>query len=229
MTNILKNSIFLGLLLFCLYIPGEAEAVWVFEDLFNSDTKSTGDLNSQDGWSGDTDYDVVTTDPYEGDQHVTVTNGNGLIANTFTALTAGTFYIAMQKNNYVSDDGIRLYTTTNAIAIYPRFQGNNFLATDGAGTVAIIENFSQSAWYLFEFILNGDNTYNVRYHNGTSWSSSFGPYDYTNTGSVDDISFVAGGPGGSTHTAYYDTVTDTNPIAEEATTPYVAPPLFFLR
>lgn len=43
---------------------------WTYEEKFNSDTKSLGNLDGQDGWTGSTEFQVVDSPVLEGDQCV---------------------------------------------------------------------------------------------------------------------------------------------------------------
>lgn len=184
---------------------------WVFEDKFNSDTKSTGDLNGQDGWSGGTGSDVVTTTPYEGNQCVSG-GDEALITNTFTAVSSGVMYVAIRRSTSSGDAEFDFRANGNTQQkIRIGFIGGNVTITNGAGTSTVISTYAVDTWYLFEVTINADDTHAIRYHNGTSWSTPItGLAALTGvTADVDAVRITGGTPGA----ALYDSITPTNPIA----------------
>ena len=171
---------------------------WTFEDKFNSDTKSTGDLNGQDGWSGVTTVDVVTTTPYEGDQCVSG-GDEAVMTRTFTAVNSGVVYFAMRRSTVASGDAETDFRANSNTQIKIRFRfGTDVTVTNGGSTSTVIASPSANQWYLFELTINSDDTHAVRYHNGTSWSTPITGLG-ANTGvtpNIDAISFTRGNPWG---------------------------------
>lgn len=184
---------------------------WVFEDKFDSDTKSTGDLNGQDSWSGSAVTDVVTTTPYQGDQCVSG-GDEAAITQTMTAVNSGVVYFAMRRSTVASGDAetdFRANSNTQ-IKIRVRF-GTDVTVTNGGSTSTVIASPSADTWYLFELTINGDDTHDIRYHNGTSWSTPITALA-TNTGVTADIDAVRI-TGGTPGACLYDYFSPTNPIA----------------
>lgn len=187
---------------------------WVFEDKFNSDTKSTGDLNGQDGWSGTTSTDVVTTQFYEGDQAVYCVAETGIL-NTYTAVSEGVVYVALRPDNTSGGFNFDL-RVSGSIKIRLSYLGtSNVTITNGGSTTTVVTGYSANAWLLYEITINADDTHDIRYHNGTSWSTAItGLANNTGiTGDVDQVRLNSGTPG----TMYVDYISPTNPIVEAST------------
>lgn len=187
---------------------------WTYEQLFN--TLNDGDLNGQDSWTGGANYDVQTTTKYEGAKGIEGVNTNQNIARTITGVTSGTLYVAMRMSAHGAGSGdaaFDLLTSGTDIAVRTQFRGDsdNVVTTDGASTQTLIAGFNSAIFYLFEITLNGDDTYNIRYHDGTSWSSPLTNLDYGDgAGDIDTVRLNSGGD----QTMYWDTITPTNPIQE---------------
>lgn len=186
---------------------------WTVEDLFNSDTKSTGDLNGQDGWSGSVCYDIQGSVFYEGDQAVKGTSCNANMELSITAVSSGTLYVALRKDTQNRDGSFFLETNTGANNwMYITFNGSNLVVSNGAGEDTLISGFTTSQFYLFEIEIVGTSSYKIRYHNGTSWSTQTSAKTAINTGSVDSIRLSMGsGNPPATGDMYWDTITPTNP------------------
>lgn len=186
---------------------------WVFEAKFDSDSSpaySTGDLNGQNSWSGGTGTDVVTTTPYQGDQCVSG-GDEANITRTFTAVNSGVVYFAMRRSTVASGDA-RLDFRANSntqIKTWVRFS-TDVTIINGGGSSTIIGSPSANQWYLFELTINSNDTFDIRYHNGTSWSTPITGLA-SNTGvtaDIDAIRITGGTPGA----CLYDYISPTNPI-----------------
>lgn len=188
---------------------------WTFEDKFNSDTKSTGDLNGQDGWSGGAGTDVVTTTPYEGDRCVSG-GDEAVMTRTITAVNSGVVYFAMRRSSIASGDADFDFRANGNTQQKIRLAFTSTVTiTNGGSTATVIASPSANTWYLFELTINADDTHSIRYHNGTSWSTPVGPFSAASGVSADiDAVRITGGTPGS---AFYDCITPTNPISESAT------------
>lgn len=183
---------------------------WVFEDKFNSDTKSTGDLNGQDSWTGTTSTDVVTTQMYEGDQAVYCVAETS-IRNTFTALSEGVVYFALRPDNTSGGFNMDFLTGVTGLKIRLSFvSGPNVTIINGGSTTTVITGFSANVWYLFELTINADDTHDIRYHDGSDWSTPItGLANNTGiTGDIDTVRLNSGTPG----SMYVDYISPTNPI-----------------
>jgi len=189
---------------------------WVAED--NFDSYSDGDLNGNNGgsgwsaaWAGDVDYDVEGTTVYQGAKAVSGINANGSIIRTLTSTTtSGTVYFAMRMDDTSGDGGILFRNgadTTTYILI--KFNTTDIVVSNGfETTTTYISGFTTGAWYLFEIAYNGAS-YDIRYHNGTSWSSP-NTYSVDTNSAIDTIRLNAG----NNNDFYFDYISPTNPIPE---------------
>jgi len=182
---------------------------WSFEDKFNSDTKSIGDLNGQDGWSGITTFDVQNSVVYQGDQAIVETSGGGgSIDVSISAVSDGTVYFAMRRNSTTGDSTTAFMNgTTTQFRI--SFELAKIRTDNGGSVVDLLNPYVANTWYLFEVIFDANNTHTIRIHDGSSWSSSFGPYTATNTSDINAVRLNSGG----TNSQYWDIITGTNPLA----------------
>lgn len=178
------------------------------------ETLNTGDLNGQDSWSGDTDFDVTTSNPYEGLKCVTGTAANGTISRAFTASTSGVAYFAMRHSG-TGDASFVFRTTGNTVTRFlVTFDSTNVVVTSGAGTATLISNYTDNAYYLFECTYNASNQHNIRAHDGSSWGSATGLLNAANNGNVDGVALNQGASG----TVFLDIISPNNPR-----TPTVSP------
>lgn len=190
---------------------------WTFEDKFNSDTKSTGDLNGQDGWSGSTAYDVVTSNCYEGDQCVMATSANANMDQTISAVSSGTVYVAMRKETQNRDALVDLRTSGS---IYTRlqFNGSDILIYKDGGSDTVISGFTTSQYYVFEIQVDSTSSFKYRIHDGTSWSSQSGATTPIDSNSIEVVRMSMGsGSAPATGDMYWDIITPTNPVLEGVT------------
>jgi len=192
---------------------------WVAEELF--DSYSDGDLNGNNGgsgfsaaWSGGTNYDVQGTTVYQGAKAVTGVNANQNISRPLTtAVSSGVVYVAMRYSAGTGDAQFDFRTsgnTTNAFRISMRdVSGSKNILTLAAVETTLLTGFDTSVFYVFEVTINGDNTFNIRFHNGTSWSSTTSNLAYANNGNIDGVQLNSGGA----QTVFYDYISPTNPIS----------------
>jgi len=192
-------------------------AAWLFEDSFNSDTKSTGDLNGQDGWDTcDTDFDVTATNPFEGDQTVTATAANGACTNTFTDSDNGKLYFSTRRAGTTSDGQIKIFSN-NGVAIRIQFvhgDGNDQITIrDGAGSFTLVNGFTNDIYYTTELEYFTDCTHIVRIHDTKGWSAFSGTLDGRDcTPANDDLDAISLEVGGSGSQTNFDNITATNPL-----------------
>lgn len=186
---------------------------WVFEDKFNSDTKSTGDLNGQDGWSGGILFDVVNSNTFEGNQAVEGISANQIIVVTFTGVSVGTVYFSMRKDTQFRDASITFRHSGGNYVLFG-FNTANLQVTDAGGVQNLDTNFTTSQYYTFEFNIISTSSFTFRYHDGTSYTSLFTGRTPTNTGAVTDIRLNMGSANSpATGAAYWDNISLTNPFA----------------
>lgn len=180
---------------------------WTYEQKFNS--LSTGNLNGQDSWSGDTDFQVENSVTYEGANAVRCTNGNGYIARAVTGVSAGVFYIAMRRPDTAGDAEYNVRTTANT-ADWGRviMESSNIEVVHSAGSSNLLVGYTVNVWYLFRFSILSTSTFTIEYSTGGAFSGSLGTLTSITTGNVDTIRLGCGGTGD----AYWDTITPTNPL-----------------
>lgn len=210
---------------------------WIYEDKFNSDTKSIGSLNGQDGWvthatGGGGDWSVQTTDKFEGDQGVTTgSHAKGdVYADTVIAdVIAGTVYIAIMRGAYSGGSNLHpllkhgttynihldLSTTNTDVGYYTRNQASRV----SFGT------WTQDVWGVLKIIFDfSTDTMNLQWYNGTSWGTATGDVQTTFAGDhVDTIQFLSTwASGDGIQDDSFDIITPTDPtVAPPAV--YVAP------
>ena len=191
---------------------------WVAVETF--DTYSDGDLNGNNGgsgwaagWSGDADYDVQGTITYNGSaKAVSTTGANGTIARTLTsASSSGVVYVAIRYAVATDDFQVDFITSgVNKMCRYG-FRNTNDLVVLHSGGVTVLDTAaSTTTWYLAEITYNG-TTFDIRYHNGTAWSTPVTGLGYE--GGAGDLTIVSLN-GGLTQTCYVDYISPTNPIVD---------------
>lgn len=190
---------------------------WAFEDKFNSDTKSTGDLNGQDSWTGGTGYDVTSSVSYEGGQSVTGNATNQDIEVSFTGVASGKVYFAFMKPDATGNIDMRFYSGANFRTRFQLNGGSLYYRNNETDTVWT--TYTNSQWYVIEFDFDaaGAGTYNARYHDGTSWSTAITGIAIQGTAAnIDKILFNQGASG----VGYWDTITPTDPTGGVAAVVY---------
>lgn len=193
---------------------------WTFEDKFNSDTKSTGDLNGQDGWTADARWDVVTTSPYEGDQCITgIFEGGGTPTLTLgTDVSTGIMYIAAKFNSNIISVG--------DCNFYLRDTGGNNRA--GVGLISGVLKYTSAAstrsnfgitptagaWYVFEIEINSSGQSRYRCYDGSAWTTQTGWCSaFVGSGTdVRSMNINQGSGGDGSSQSWWDNITPTNPI-----------------
>lgn len=127
---------------------------WTYTQNFNSLT--AGDLNGQDSWSGDINYDVSTTAPYEGANSVRFAAATEVnIERTITGVTSGIVRIAMRKDSVATGspqmDFILYQGTTYLCSV--GFGGNAGGAVawiQGAANTTLATGLSASTYYHWD-------------------------------------------------------------------------------
>jgi len=203
---------------------------WTYEQKFNS--LDDGDLNGQDNWSGSTLFDVTTDADarYEGAKGVKFQDSSAssytIENSSFTASSAGTFYIAFKRT--VNNSGylrLYLYEGANLLGVIHLTNGGKIAIFNGATTDYIdVASYSVDQWYVVacEFSSTNDN-YRIKVYDvtGESWSSWSSYYDTYNT--FDEVSKLLFRlcSEGTSQTFYMDTITPTDPtvVPSEEPTP----------
>lgn len=192
---------------------------WVAEDTF--DSYPNGDLAGNNGGSGwaeawgatvsDADYDVQGTTTFNGSAkavQIDSAGGGNIMRIITTPVTSGVVYVAMRGLELAGDTSTDFMVDASNIGFRITFLDSGVVrCTSGAGHQELIATFSTAVFYLFEATLNGDDTYDIRYHNGTSWSSSFDGLAYEVGGDIDRVRFNNGAMN-----AVYDYISPTDPF-----------------
>ncbi len=195
---------------------------WVFEDKFNSDTKSIGNLNGQDSWSlveGEDVWTVQTVSKYEGNQgvsclHITT---DSVIGFPVTAAVSGTMYIALMRATGAGNNKLKvqLYdAAVNAVQFTLMQDSNVYYQARGAGVVDF-DDFVYGTWGVLKIVFDGvGDTMNLQWYNGTSWGTATGNLDSTTAFvDVDNIVISSVYNTAGALNDYIDTVTPTDPTA----------------
>ena len=216
----IKTITIFSLLLFGIFlIAPQADALWAYEQLFN--TLNDGDLNGQDSWSGHAGFDVQTSVKYEGAKAVSMSTNISFsnVTRTITGISAGSVYFAMRRtsNSLGTRNTVQLAGSGTVLVYVGLYNTGKIRYYDG-NIVSWVDfmDYSANQWYVFniEFDdVNQPNKYRMRVHNGTSWSdwtSWTDVWNKTNYTVVDGISFEHQAATGAV-TCYFDTITPTDP------------------
>lgn len=204
---------------------------WTHED--NFDGYSDGDLNGQGSWSGSTLYDVQGSVVYQGAKAVSRTTfgTGGTIANSVTAVTAGSLFIAMRKTSSTQGSAYTmLQDSGEGVCCYVRMHNDSKIyAYNAASGYVNMGSYASNTWCIINIEWDDSahpNQWRCRFHDGSSWSSWTSWIDTYNaiTSGIDGVVFDIDNTGG-TPTAYWDLLTPTDPTAGGATwTPRVMRP-----
>lgn len=213
---ILKKTLQLSLILTILFVglfvfTTPAHAVWTFEDKLNSDTKSTGDIDGQNGWTADTDYDIVTTDPFEGDQHAAATGANGTAQVSLSAVNTGAAYVAIQHNG--TGDATWHYKSGGTTVVRVQFESSNITTFNNSTGVTLVSSYATDQYWIPEVIFNGDDTFDIRVWDTVllTWVGDNDglDYDFGASGDPDQVQMNQGSSG----VVFFDNITPTAPDA----------------
>ena len=201
---------------------------WTHTDLFNSDTKSLGDLNGQDGWTADARWDVVTTSPYEGDQCITaIFEGGSTPTLTLGAdVSAGIMYVAGKFNSQmisVGDCTFYLRDTASSSRAGVGLHTGELRYTSAASTrTSFGITPTAGSWYLFEIEVNSLGQARFRCHDGSSWTTQTGWCSAFGGSGLDvrSININQGSGGNAASQSWWDTITPTNPISSTSIKTY---------
>lgn len=197
-------------------------AVEDFESYANGNDMNT--LNGGSGWSGAwsgtaSKYFVVNSPTYGG----SALAGQGANSNAnmtrslTTAVSAGVVYVAMRVSAMgANQDSSVIFKTGGTVNSWANLRwstdgssNRTMQLYDGTTFNTIISNPSLATFYLFETTIIDTTSLSLRYYDGSSWSSSFGPYTVTITGTITAIVFNQAG----NVTMTVDYISPTNPIA----------------
>ena len=193
-------------------------SAWVYEQKFNSLTD--GDLNNQEFWSGDIDFDVQSATAYEGAKGVKASsiNDSRTVTRNITAISDGSVYGALRRtsaasgNAYLSIDGV--------MPVRFGSDGNISAYNNDTASYEAITSYSANQWYVVNIEFDDNvqpDKFRARAYNGSwgafsGWKTVYGGSYST----IDSILLSMDGPNGVDN--YWDTITPTDPTASTTAT-----------
>jgi len=186
---------------------------FTYEQDFNA--LNTGDLNGQDGWSGDALYDVVTDADSRYDDAGTGSGAKGVkiitpntsgygIDKSVTAVTAGTLYVAMRNTAQAGEMG--MYLRQSATYMYFLGLGTANAIFNGAVGNVLISGYTADQWYVFAVEIDGaGHRAKAKIHDGDDWSS-WSSWTNGGGGSLSSISTIAFRAADGASTYYFDSI-----------------------
>lgn len=193
-------------------------AWWNYEQLFNG--LSTADLNGQDDWSGDAEWDVAASVVYEGSKSVECTTTvSKSISRLLTATEAGILFFAIRYSatgGANQEFGFRMWDD----AVTPVFIGNfgfrnfagtakNFYSYNSDASTVQIQNSALNTWYIYAIQFQAsDKTLRVNLYSGGAWQGwgSWVTMGASTSGNIGKIGLVKE----TDWTGYIDTISPTN-------------------
>lgn len=191
--------------------------------IMNISALSNGDLNGQDGWSGDTDFDVQATNPYVGTKSI-FTSGvmSGPVVRTITGTTEyDNLYLAFRRegNSTGANQSSMIFKFRDSavrqlcyVGLYDKSNSIKIRAATGEGEL-IISDTDIDAWYVVQMQFNtlADGKFRFRCRKSTdiawgSWSSWYSKTDASFDGSIANIALDGGGEGVDCRFGYCSTV-----------------------
>lgn len=189
---------------------------WTYEQKFN--TLNDGDLNGQDSWSGNAQFDVQTSETYEGAKAVAITNpsGNPEVLRNVTAVADGTVYFTMRST--VNNKAFQIDLLDVGVGIVrTQFSSNGQIQTLEPGpTYVSLQAYNANQWYVAKVTFNGTtDQHSISIHDGSSWSD-YGPYTTYEVGEFVQVERINVWAEDGTLVAYFDTITPTDPVVAVA-------------
>lgn len=191
---------------------------FVFEDGFNSDTKSTGDLNSQDGWTCGAEYDIQNTVYAEGDQAGIIGEADASCAQTISDVDDGIVYVYMRSEGSGTGEWKFIIDETQNAAMIVSFEPDGYISLIYDGATEDMRTYTNGNWYLIavEFDVDTDEFRGRVYDVDdtevwTSWTISLAMRATVTT--INTVRFY-----GDTNsiTRHWDKITGTNPYPDAA-------------
>lgn len=201
-------------------------ANWTYVTDFESgEGYSVGDLNTQNSWTGDTDYDIQNSVVQNGSQAVGIVSGadDTITQDTnITDITAGTVVWEMRATETTARDGfdLRFYQGDGTLRVRCRFvPAADDIDCYGGSNIVLRSTFSANTWYTFN--LQFDATANT----SSAWIEADTPTTIGMTGtSGQDIEIIKivtdqyTDPSGS---FYFDNMTDATVVAAGINQSYI--------
>lgn len=191
---------------------------FTYEQKFNG--LNDGDLNGQDSWSGDVDFDIQNIIKYEGSKGVKLAksvSGENIIRDSMPQSSDGIMYIAV-KISVIDNNGIniRLREGGNTRMAFRLFEGGVIDYQVSGGGYTTYGNYNADQWYVLaiEWDNSGHiNQFRLKVHNGIYWES-WTPWRTSNSNFsyIDGMQIICYGD--DSYNAYFDTITPTDPTTD---------------
>lgn len=175
------------------------------------DSLNTGDLNGQDGWSGNAAFDVQTSVVFKGAKAVSFHNNtDDGIFRTIKAMPGGRVHVAIRSTaNNVTGPQIRLHSGATGLCLVAMGSSGQIILWTGS-TTQNLGAYSANTWYevVIEFDCRTDK-FRVSIDNGANFSAWYAFYNSSTATTIDKIGIFA--PTASTSgTGYADDIIATS-------------------
>ena len=169
----------------------------------NFDDLTVGDLNGQDGWSADVQFDVQSSVVLQGTKSVTCTPGgsNRDASRTISAVTDGGVSFLYRTSNATEGNGIFYLSGAGGTACQIVWEAGTLKGYNGA-TYTTLASYSANTTYKLAFIFDcATDKYDV-YLDDTKVANQF---NFRNT-QTSITSFNVSSQAGSSDTIYFDDI-----------------------
>lgn len=187
---------------------------WPYTQTFNGLTD--GDLNGQDSWASDVDFDIQGVVTFEGAKAVEHTdNTESDIKRTVTGSASGNVSVEMRREGTGPNAAYSIFQGATRLTFF--YLGRNSGADQGGisnvATTIDILTVSNSTFYTCEIEYDvSTDQYRGRIDGGT-WTSWIGFYNGATATEVDAIQLIK--QNGGTTAVYFDDIKDATPAAAE--------------
>ena len=179
---------------------------WNYIQNFNG--LNTADLNGQDSWSGDANFDVETSVVFEGAKAVScATAASKAVYRDLTAMTAGKMNIWMQKSSTVGGEVFTILKSGANGRIYVKFNASGNIQAynaDASPAYDTLQAYVKDVWYKITIDFNATTgKFSVLVNDVIKITDA----TMLNTGNIDRISLETDGTG---DTGYWDNIRPIN-------------------
>lgn len=190
--------------------------VWIYYENFNS--RTVGDLNGQDGWSGDTNFDVTTSNPHEGAKTLIDSATSGEIIRTIPSLASGRALVWRMHSTTTAQSYFVLREGTGVKIYTALFTG--YMRIYNGSIWAGVKAYSTNTYYRNEILWDNNQNKLIADTVDSGWSAGNGTWS-----TINNIRLLADTGAGD---KYWDTIavgrySRTEPTltmgAEESPTP----------
>lgn len=161
---------------------------WIYEQDF--ETLTNGDLNSQDSWTADTNFDVEeNVNSYSGDKDLKLVVSSTDFINatrSVSSISQGTFYIStkFEETSGTTNADIELYDTNGVNLLRVFYNGTDWQWLNSTGWGTLQSSPTLDTWYRIGIEwdnTNQANKYRVNINDGTwsSWENTTGSRSFS--------------------------------------------------